>query len=94
MSRAGLLDGVTDYGITRFFGGSNREGFTGEGFTTENTEEHRGQPDLNYLSAALSPELHRDVRSRRHMGSSWRGLLAGHAAAYGFKFQSGVLGGL
>ena len=82
---------VTDYRITRFFCGSNRERLnrdhSGSGFTP-------CSPVASVVGfLILLPELHGHARTGGHVRSGGGRLLAGEAAAHGFEFQAGILRG-
>src|SRR5258708_2967305 len=96
--RGGLLDGVTVYRITRFFGGSNQKKF----FTAETrrlqSKSRICVPLWNPVSSVFkifsAPELHGHARPGGYMRPRGRRLLPRHAAAYSFQLQAGVLSSL
>jgi hypothetical protein len=91
---------VTDYRITRFFGGSNRRRCTTE--VTAYTEENQNQRSAHYpvfprvvcsKDFVLPPKLHGNARADSHMRSRGGRLLPRQSAADRFQFEASVLCG-
>jgi hypothetical protein len=95
--RRACWDGVTDYRITRFFGGSNRYGLTQRTRGSERKSESEKRITLcSRVSSVvkiltLPPELHGDARASGHVRSRGGRLLPRQPAADCFQFEASIL---